>query len=205
MYTFGILAAFFLILSGIIFKGKIKENQFAVGLIVFAGTLIGSVIVNGVVGLDTDYTRTEKRMKELPIQTSKVIAFDDTLLYEHTYLQYVYTEELEKDGDTTLSNNYVDVGGVTSLFYQSELDREMGKNGTDIRVEFLPEGDSIPYYVVYKDKKVIDNKWVSPFGLPRGGRTFIAYIPNDSIHNVLMDQLNEKFYENETEKIAELN
>ncbi len=203
MYTFGILAAFFLILSGIIFRKNIKENQVLVGFIVFVGTMVGSVIVNGVVGLDTPYTLTHVKTKELSdVRTAIVFDLEDTLLYEYACITYRYEMELESDGDTSLSH-YVDLGSPDA-FYKSTAHREKERIGRHLIVKFLPEGDSIPYYEVKKFKKIPDNKWVSQLGLPRGGKTYIAYIPNDSIHNVLMDQLNEKFYENETEKIAKL-
>ena len=203
MYTFGILAAFFLILSGIIFKGKIKDNQFIVGLIVVAGTLIGSAIVNGIVGLDVPYTLSKVKTKELSSKkTAKVITLEDTLIYEHACINYRYVMELKKNGDTSLTH-YMDIG-FPDNFYKSNGHRETEKIGRTVHVKFLPEGDSIPHYDKMKYKRISPNRWISTAGLPRGGKEFHVYIPNDSIHQVLMTQINEKFYENETEEIAKL-
>ncbi|MHA1677863.1 MAG: hypothetical protein ACTSW3_03660, partial [Promethearchaeota archaeon] len=196
MYTFGILALFFLILSGIIFKGKIKQNQFVVALIIFTGTLIGSIIVNGVVGLDTEYTLESQRTKVLDIYTSKVIDNRDTLFCDDSYINYNYELEIDEDGDTTLSR-YLKFGFLDN-FYKSETVRKNKMGGRAVKVEFLPDGDSIPYFEVLKYKRINTNKWVSGFGLPRGGRDFIVYIPNDSIHQVLMNFMNENFFDNET-------
>lgn len=204
MYTFGILAAFFLILSGIIFKGRIKDNQFTVGLIVFAGTLVGMSIVNGIIGMDNEYILTQKRVKELPVQYSEIITSEgDTLLNHDTFLEYKYIQEIEEDGDTSLTN-FIDVGYMYDHFSPSSVKNSSNISGRNLIIEFLPESDSIPYFEIKKYKRITDNKWVSSFGLPKGGRVFVAYIPNDSIHSILMNQINEKFFENEAEELAQL-
>jgi hypothetical protein len=198
MYTFGILVAFLLILSGAIFGKNIKQNQFPVAFIVFAGTMIGSIIVNGIVGMDIPYTLTTVKTKNLNVQVSKVFTLSDTLLYRSTYLQYIYKMELKKNGDTIITH-YTDVGASYDLFYPK------GEKHREIVVDFLPEGDSIPYLEIKRYKRFPDNRWISPVGLPGGGRVFYVYLPNDSIHNVLMDQLNDKFFTKDEEQIAKLN
>ena len=204
MYTFGILAAFFLILSGIIFKKRIKQNQLAVGLIVFAGTLIGMAVVNGVVGMKTPWTLVDVKEKNLKSgYISEVMEYGDTLYYNYSYIDYHFKVQIDEDGDTTYSR-YIDLGNPDA-FYMSNTTREGENIGRTIEIKFLPEGDTIPYYEVKKYKRIPDNRWVSGFGLPPGGRHFIAYIPNDSLHNVLMSHMNEKFFEyEEAEKIAQL-
>ena len=89
MYTFGILAAFFLILSGIIFGKRIKQNQFLVILIVFVGTLLGSVIVNGIFGLRIPLSDSEVKTKDLKIQMTEIYTPRDTLKLK-TYIEYNY-------------------------------------------------------------------------------------------------------------------
>lgn len=190
MYTFGILAAFFLILSGVIFGKKIKQNQFAVVLIVFAGTLIGSVIVNGIVGLDIPLSDTEVKTKNLNKHESEIYTLTDTLEF-YSYVEYNY----EMEEDSTINYNFVEICLADDIYY-SEREK--------LIIKYLPEGDSIPYVSVRKNKRLTDSKWITSFGLPGGNRHYVAYIPNDSIHNVLMDQLNDKFFIDEKEQIAQL-
>ena len=196
MYTYISLAVFFLILSGIIFGKNIKQNQLNVIFIVFLGTLIGSCIVNGIVGLKTPCTLTHVKTKEFSKQPSKVYTLQDTLFQEeYTHVQYIYGEKIKRNGDTVVTN-YVDIGGSYDGFYSD--------GNKKIDITFLSEGDTIPRVEIYKYKRHVDSKWVSSFGLPGGERIFHVYIPKDSIHNILMDQLNEKFFKNETEEIAQL-
>ena len=193
MYTFGILAAFFLILSGIIFGKRIKQNQFIVVLIVFVGTMIGSIIVNGVLGMKIPYTPVVMKERLMVLQTSKILTIDDTIEFE-SYLQFFY--EVKKK-DSTIKTNWLDIGDWIDPFY--------GDRAEKLKIFFLAEGDTIPYYKVLRGKRLTDSKWISPSILPRGGRRFEVYIPNDSIHNVLMDQINEKFYiDEESKEIAKL-
>lgn len=199
MYTFLISAVVFLIISGIIFKGKIKNNQFAVGLIVFAGTLISSIIINGIVGLGEEYTPVLVKERSLPSQLSVIIEKGDTILYHDTFFQYVYEVELDTTKEDSISRkHYADVGYSYDVFYQgSDRPRK-------VYVDFLPEGDSIPIVKIYRQKRITDNKWVSSFGLPRGRREFHCYIPNDSIHKIMYKWYNKKFLQNEKTEIAQL-
>ena len=192
MYTFGILALFFILLSGAIFGKKIKQNQFAVVLLVLAGTLIGSTIVNGVMGLKIPLTFVEVKTKHLDKEVSKIQTGSDTLEFT-AYLDYTYI--VNKKDSTDVDYNYVDIN-LWNDVYSTETDI--------LTIEFLPEGDSIPYVKVLREKRIVDNKWITPFGLPKGVKNYVAYIPNDSIHNVLMDQLNEKFFKDEKEELAKL-
>lgn len=206
MYTFGILAGFFLILSGIIFKGRIKANQFIVDIIVVADTLIGSIIINGVLGLDVPYTLSKVKTKELSkLRLAKVIDLKDTLFHEYACIDYRYIKELKKNGDTSFSDHYIELGSP-DMFYIESNHRKSENIGRTVHVHFLSDGDSIPYYDKMKYKRILTNKWISTIGLPRGGTEYHVYMPNDSIHNVLMTILNEKYYyKNETEEIAQLN
>ena len=193
MYTFGIIAEFFLILSGIIFGKRIKQNQFIAVLIVFVGTMIGSIIVNGVLGMKIPYTPVVMKEKPLSLQTSNILTLDDTMEFK-SYLEFDY-EMNEKD--STVETNWLDIGDWIDPFY--------GDRAEKLTIYFLAEGDTIPYYNILRGKRLTDSKWIASSILPRGGRRFEVYIPNDSIHNVLMDQINEKFYvDEESEEIAEL-
>lgn len=193
MYTFGILAAFFLLLSGIIFGKRIKQNQPMVALIVVAGTLIGSIIVNGILGLSLPYQEVDVKTKLLKESKSKIYTPTDTTMF-YSYIRFIYKFKADKEEP---DYSYVDI----NLFGDIH-----SKSSEKVEIKFLPEGDSIPHVKVFRAKRFTDNKWVSQFGLPSGGKHYIAYIPNDSIHNFLIDQLNDKFYiKDEDTKIAQSN
>lgn len=185
MYTFGILALFFILLSGAIFGKRIKQNQFAVVLLVLAGTLIGTTIVNGVLGLKIPLTEVEVRTINLEEQKSDIYTLTDTMIFL-SYVEYNY----KMDEDSSMEYHNVDIC-LWNDVYSSDQDM--------LTVEFLPEGDSIPYVKILKEKRITDNKWITPYGLSGGDKRYIAYVPNDSIHNILINQLNEKFFTNEKE------
>ena len=205
MYTYAILAAFFLILSGIIFGKRIKQNQLMVVIIVVAGTLIGTSIVNGIVGLNTPLERTLVKTREYDKEVCHmVLRHHDSAKIVYTYLDYEWEYKIKKDGDTTLVLNALDIG----------LKGESVNPGEDqgiinrMTIKYLEPGDSIPRLEIHRFKRHFsDNKWVTPFGVPNGKRYFDIYIPNDSVHHLLMETLEEKFFKNEEQykRIAQLN
>ena len=190
MYTFGILAVFFLLLSAIIYKGKIKKNQFMVASIVLAGTFLGCVIVNGVVGLKIPYTQVVTKQRPLRLKVSEIRTLKDTVYLKNTYIKYKF--EIDKK-DT---NQYVD--------FNSYGDYLRNNKGPKTEIVFLQPPDSIPYYQRFREIRVTDSKWITAFGLPRGKMTFVFHIPNDSIHRKLMTYINKNFFKNEN-KTAKLN
>jgi hypothetical protein len=193
MYTFGILAAFFFLLSGAIFGKRIKQNQPLIALIVITGTLIGSIIVNGILGLSIPYQDVHVKTKALSEGRSIIYTPEDTASFV-SYIKYYYNL---KEGREKPGSNYLDIGVFEDIYVYRQ-----GK----MQIEFLEEGDSIPRLEIFRAKRLTDNKWVAQFGLPSGGRSYVVHIPNDSIHNVLMDHLNDKFYnEDEDTKIAQSN
>jgi hypothetical protein len=74
-------------------------------------------------------------------------------------------------------------------------------------INWLPEGDTIPRYERWREKRIIpNNNWISSIGIPNGFRVYKIYIPRDSIHIVLANELNAKFFsENAKEKITIIN
>lgn len=205
MYTYGILAIFFLALCGIIFGKRIKQNQFAVVLIVVAGTLIGTSIVNGLVGLDVPLERTLVKERELEWGNSHIILRDhDTLLICRTYLDYEWTYKIKESGDTVRVMHVLDIGLKIEDLHPGEDQGIINR----MTINYLEPGDSIPRLEIYRLKRHFsDNKWVTPFGVPNGKRYFDVYIPNDSAHHLLMEALEEKFFKNEEQyqQVAQLN
>ena len=190
MYTFGILAVFFLLLSAIIYKGKIKENQLMVGSIILAGTFLGCVIVNGVVGLRIPYTEIVTKTRPLRLKNSLVCTLTDTVKFKNTYIKYHFVVD-KKDTD-----NYVD--------FNSYGDYLRNYKGPKTKIVFLQPPDSIPYYQRIRQVRLTDSKWITGFGLPRGKTTFVFHIPNDSLHRKLMTYINKNFFKNGNET-AKLN
>lgn len=192
MYTFGILAAFFFLLTGVIFGKKIRSNQFLAISIIFLGTFIGSIISNGILGLKIKPVPVIVKSKVCKVQTSEIITTSDTSVFL-SFLEFKYQE----NPDSTVKNRRVDVGYSHDYFYKKDKDR--------LIVSFLPEGDTVPYFDIIRYERIPNNNWVSKIGLPKvGSRIFHVYLPNDSIHNVLVNDLNLYYYE-KTEKIAKLN
>ena len=193
MYTFLILAVFFFLVSGVIFRKSLKQNQFLVILIVGSGTLIGTTIVNGVIGLKIPYTRIAIKTKDLPLYNSEIITPSDTMKFK-SYIGFDY--EMEKD--SSIESNYICI----------HLSSALGNTNNKLyrlTISYLPAGDSIPRLIISKDKRLVESKWISSFGIPNGKKYYQVYIPDDSIHHVLMDQINQKFYKYDKEEIAKLN
>jgi len=155
------------------------------------GTFVGSIIVNGILGLPIPYTDTELKTNLLPQEVSKIITPSDTIEFK-SYIQYAYRMK----SDSSVEYNHVDLA-IWKKFFKSDQDL--------LTLQFLPEGDIIPYVSIRRECRLVDNKWVTEFGLPRGHKTYIAFIPNDSIHNMLIEHLNDKFFTNEKEKLAQSN
>jgi len=188
MYTFIIAAVFSFILAGAIFGKRIKQNQMTVAMIVFAGTLLASVIANGVLGKDIPYTMVKTKTKTLGAHHSIVKELNDTIFDRYTDIQYVYNRKLKKNGDTILSH-YINLGGSYDEFYHSS-DRSR-----KLTIELMEKGDSTEAYVdVYRLKKLPNSKWVSKLGLPMGGREFHVYLENCSRDSFMLEQINERFY-----------
>ena len=181
MYTFMISAAFFLLLSGIIFRKRIKENQFFVGLIVFFGTFLTCVTVNGVIGLNTPYTMVE--IREVPLIENKIssikLAPKDSIIRLKSYIDFDYYVN-KKD---TVCN--IDVGWLSIT------------DPKRITIKYVSENDSIPVKRVFQPRKLVDNRWVVPFGVPRGKRIYKLTVPNDSIHNEVFSLTEKYFFKNE--------
>ena len=135
MYTFIILAIVSFLISGIVFGKRLKENQFFVALIVICGTLLGSVIINGVVGLKIPLK--EVKVKEFPLdrELSKIITPTDTIKFI-SYLEYNY----EMEADSSIESNYLDFRSFECLL-PSESNRI-----ARFSINWLPEGDTIPRY-----------------------------------------------------------
>jgi hypothetical protein len=187
MYTFGILAAFLLFVSGCIFGKKINEHRLEVALIVLVGTFIGCIVVNGVCGLKIPYT--SELVKHRNLKLRECLIKTDTTIKFNSYLRYKY-EISKKD-----TNQWMDFNN-----YGGYLHRD------DTKIVFLDPHDTItkPYYEKFREVRVSDNKWVSSLGLPSGKVNFVFHIPDDSTHRKLMNYLHHNFFKDEN-KTAQLN
>lgn len=207
MYTFIAICAGLFLLSGIIFKKKIQEYQFFVYVIIIFGSLIGSTIVNGVLGLDVPYSKVLHKEKIIEDTYANLwivndtiandsmvfdsvlntmVPFDsinsDTILKAYAPLKYYY----EKDSSGNITKNYLRIGEVDQYFNDS-----LSIDGLTIRLS----EDTIPRVKIYKYRRVIDSKWVASFGLPsRGDRSYEVTIPDTDENRILVDILNENYY-----------
>ena len=146
---------------------------------------------NGIQGAKIGYAEVDVKTKYLPLRSTDIEITNDSVLEFESYIEYNFA--YEDDGDVSWS--YIEVLGAD--IYNSERDQ--------ITIDWLPEGDSIPYVKVTKEKKIVTNNlWLTSFGLPQGDKHYYVFLPNDSVHNILMEQINEKFYKDE-DQIAKLN
>jgi len=192
MYTFLISAAVSFLIAAVIFGKKLKQNLFFAVLIVIGGSLIGVSAVNGIVGMNIPFT--EVKVKEAPLdkELCKIITPTDTIEFV-SYLEYDY--QMKKDSSIKYNSLDFDYADYYSPDENGRLSR--------LSINWLPVGDSIPRYERWREKRIVkDNKWISQFGIPNGKRINKIYIPQDSIHMVLINHLNDKFFTNDETKIA---
>ena len=196
MYTFAIAAVLSFILAGAIFGKRIKQHQMTVAMIVFAGTLLASVIVNGVVGKNIPYSLVKIKTKTLKTDHSIVRIDKDTIFDEYAHIQYLYIVKVKKNGDTA-TVHYIDIGSFNDFYPGKTSYRELF-------IELLPEEDSTTsaYVDVYRHKKIPNSRWVSKMGLPMAGREFHIYLENNPKHRFLLEQINERFYGIEPDPIT---
>ena len=196
MYTFLILIAVFFLIAGAIYKGNIRQNTFAVMIIVVCGTFVGSVIVNGIGGMKTPYTKVIVDSGELESSYATMYS-DDTTYYKYeSYIQYRY--DFDDDELGKVDDNRYTINEHWDSFY--------GHDSHKLTISFLPEGDTVPYYNKYRQKRLIDSKWISSVGMPRGKTTWEIFIPNDEKHIYVINFMNQNFFHNEeNEEIAQSN
>ena len=179
MYTFLIAVGFFFLLSGVIFGKKIKQHQFQVAGIIFIGTLVTMIIVNGIIGLRTPYSFVKIKEKELKKRTSSIEVVNDSTIKLKGYIDF----NLSINKNNEVKNNYIDVTDWVNV-YKPER----------IIVKYTSEDDSIPRREVFQYRKIVDNHWVAPIGVPRGDKIYHFYIPNDSANNEILFYINKYFY-----------
>lgn len=208
MYTFLIFVGFFFGVSTLIFKGKIKDHRISVGLIIIGGTLIGTTIVNGIYCSKIPQEKQLRKTKSLHTYNySKIETADGkTIKLPHTYINYFYDEEEHKDS-IRIEHNRIDISAGRDYFFPKDY---AGKSGRTLKIEFLQDSTKAPYYTVERYMRIPPSKWISGVALPRGKKIFTVYLPNDSIHHVLVNYINEHFKietknEKQDQKTARIN
>ncbi len=171
MLTFLISAAVFFLIGGCIYNKNIKQHQFHIALIVVIGTLISTSIVNGVMGLKIPYTYVEVKEKPLTSWRKTHETVIDSTKYYWSLIEF--DVEVQDDGDTLWRN----------LEFKERTINRLDKNA---EIHFLNDIDTIPRWRLIRQKRIVDNNWVIPLGLPRGDQYYEIYIPNDSIHQEMV-------------------
>jgi hypothetical protein len=182
MYTFILSAVFFLLLSGIIFRKSIKKNQFFIILIVFLGTMAACVTVNGIAGKHIPLTFVKIKEKVLLNKRISTIELRDTTIKLKAYIGY--NIDIDEDNDTIA--NHIAFNSHTYI------------DTNDLVFNYLDGNDTIPRWERIQERRLVTNRWIVPFGLPRGKTYINVYLPNDSTHNELMSYVNKYFYENKS-------
>lgn len=187
MYTFLISVGFFFLICAIIFKKKIKQHWFPSFLIIFVGTLISCSIVNGVVGLKYPLKFEKVKVKPLGWYESEIKLPDTTL----EYLGHISLDlKINKNGH---------IIQTPRLHISRRLDYNYNKEKPDfINIYYLSPEDSVPRFERFREQRTINNHWVSSIGVPRGKRYYNIYLPKDSIHVEIVNQINKYFYGNDT-------
>jgi hypothetical protein len=184
MYTFLICALISFLVSGVIFGKRLRDNKLFVGLIVVAGTLIGVSAINGILGLSIPFTEVKVKEYPLEIQVSEIITPSDTLKLE-AYVEFDYRMK----ADSSIKHSNLD------FVHFDYMEPEESGRLERFSIYWLPEGDTIPRYEIWKEKRIVkDSKWISSIGIPNGRRLNRVYIPCDSVHMVLVNELNDKFF-----------
>jgi hypothetical protein len=197
MYTFPFLALLGFLIAGIIFGKKIRQNQLSVIIIVFAVTLIGSSIVNGIIGLKYPLTLVEVKTKDLDTEKANIdISKDSTLVINNVYLDFEYDDE----DDWYIDYNSDVMWGNNDIKKLSRLDIKL----IELTGDSIMDAKNIPRVVIFKEKREVDSKWATNFGIPNGHKYWTLYLPDDSIHNLLLEHLN-KVYDYDEKSIAQLN
>lgn len=189
MLTFIIIAAGLYLLSGIVFKKNIKQNQFTVYSIIIVGSLIGTTIINGIFGLDVPYSKVFHKEKIVKNEYSQSVMYKGDTIAADLPIRYVF----KKDSTGKIIKNYIIVSKVARIFDRTE---------TDI-IKFTLVDDSVCRVKIYKNRRVIDNIWITSFGLPSkaGPRSYEVLLPDTKVNNNLIAILNSRYYNYEEEKL----
>jgi hypothetical protein len=184
MYTFLICAAFSLIVAGIIFGKRLRDNIFSTALIVLIGSFIGVSVVNGVLGLRIPFTEVLIKEKHLSAEISRIATPRDTILISG-YLEFDYNML----PDSSIKYNQLDSKSFDCI------DSDKLSRISRFSIHWLPEGDTIPHLEIWREKRIVtDSKWISSIGIPGGRRLNKIYLPQDSAHIILVRELNDKFF-----------
>lgn len=183
MYTFLTICAGLFLLSGVIFKRKIKQNQISVYFIVIVGSLIGTTIINGIYGLNVPYSKVFHKEKILNNKYSNIVIYKGDTSRTELPFKHVY----KLDSNNKVIKNYIICEKLDGAFYTDNLDK----------IKFTIFDDSVSRLKIYKTRRVIDNNWVTSFGLPSKSRTYEVLIPDTKANNNLLDNINVQFYKNE--------
>lgn len=179
MYTFIASVVFSLLLAGILYRKNIQHRKTEVAFLIVVVSLVVSGVVNGVVGSQYPYRTEVKKVVSLADKsyTSEIQLLDTVYELEGTCVSY----DIQQDDDSSFSEQVIDLG-FWNLYPKNT------------RVEFLPEGDTVPELKILHDKRDIKTRWVSKWGSPRLFRRFEVYLPRDSVHEALYEHLTEIFY-----------
>jgi len=164
MITFIISVIFFFLLSTLIFKKRLKENVFLTILIVFFGTIVSTTIIGSILIDDVKYETELVKTKVLKIKTSKL-------------------------SDSIKVKGYIYVDSIGTYKKIKFNDCEFSSTANKLTFKYLEE-DTIPKFERYKDIPSISSKWIRAKNFPKKNIQYIVYLPNDSIHNMLVDIAN---------------
>jgi len=198
MYTYILTILITFLLSGIIFKKRIKEYQFFIYLIAIVVSIISTTIVNRILTKDIDYIKYVRKTIELDDIYNPIIKLDnandsltlsnykDTLNIKYVYCNYTKYNKDSSEIDT-IYHNYIKIDG--NVFNQSDTSILSISFDNDIEMAYLK---------VFKFKRNISSKWVANFALPQKKyKEYTLVLPKNAKYEKIYGYLNKYYYEKE--------
>lgn len=209
MYTYIILAAFLFLISGVIFKKNIMKNQFLVYTIIVIGSLIGTTIVNGILGLDIPYSKILKKEYVITDTYNNIVVEKDTLkfyndnIFDSTMLAVgidsLVTDSILSDTLFWSAKSNIKIYFskdsteklVASTIFVPECDKHFAPGDSNIVFNFV--NDTIPRVRVYKFRRIVESKWIATHGLPsRGDKFYEVDLPDTPDNRKVVEFLNKQ-------------
>jgi len=181
MYTFIVICVILFLVAGVVFKKKIKENQFTVYSIIIVGSLIGTTIINGMYGLEVPYSKVLHKEKIIKNGHSFFLYHGSDTIKMSSPLNYYY--DTDSTGKITTNKLYVD--RLDGYFDTTEVNK--------IKITLVE--DTIPKLRIYKFRRSINNSWVTSLGLPsRGDREYEVLLPKNENNEKYVAYINRRYY-----------
>lgn len=191
MNTFVLSSVILFIASSCIFRWKIKSNGFNIALIVFVGSLISVMTVNGIMKKNLESVEYVVRSKPMDLMS----------YYQPEYIfksDSFIIDSISKD--TVVLKDTIPVDTIFhKKFYYFKIKDQMfsfSKNSSEKsihidRLSLESSKDSIGIYYITKEKYVSNNNWIIDAAYPRFNRKIHVRLPQ-SYYNKLPNSIRSR-------------